>query len=308
MVLVLPRPTEAAAMRDDTGEFAVDDSDGYDIKKYQIERALDGLGVAEVPIHFFNSMYDDHNEARGFLLSRIEGMRQHQCERIVDLGKTIERLIANREKEETQAVFDSAMRRILVWLKNNSELGDLTQNVQEELIKVIKDTHARSIWASTRRRGFWYNLDYYAQLGFGARMIAAKHIRQRMQTLKPVLQNLSDDEQFGPAHDFLRELDGRIDREVGELLQRIQVAGQSIFQDDLSNDSDFWNTCENRWGGGSGYREDIARESNAWFQKDKAQEDRAAVLRLIAEGWQGLIGNVRELISQVSENPNIEKE
>ena len=300
IVLVLARPNEAVSMKDHAGHPVADDEEGYDVKRDQIASALSRIGLPGVSVCFFNAMYDDFAPTRDSVVGMIDQIRDRQAQRITSLSSTIERLIQNREQEEAHAVFNEAMRRVLVWLDKNGVLGELTDNIQQQLVSTIKFTHARSIWASTRRKGAYPNLDYYYQLGRGARILAAKCAQGRLAALKAIVTNLLDDEQLRPAHDFLREISGRVDREADELFQRLQVAGRSAFEQSLSNDIEFWKACEDRWGRGSGYRDDIATKSDHWFENEVAQKERRVIMQLILEGWGGLVTRMRQLIEEVS--------
>lgn len=300
VVLVLARPNEAVSMKDHAGHTVADDEEGYDVKRDQIASALSRIGLPGVSVCFFNAMYDDFAPTRDAIVGMVDRIRDRQAQRISSLSSTIERLLQNKEQEEAHAVFNEAMRRVLVWLDKNSSLGELTDSIQQQLVSTIQSTHARSVWASTRRKGAYSNLDYYYQLGRGARIVAAKHAQDRVAALKAIVTNLLDDDQLSPAHDFLREISGRVDREADELFQRLQVAGRSAFEQPLSDDVEFWKACEDRWGQGSGYRDDIASKSDHWFENEIARKERGVIMQLILEGWSGLVTRVRRLIEEVS--------
>jgi transcriptional regulator with XRE-family HTH domain len=299
VVLVLARPNEAASMKDHAGPVA-DDEEGYDVKRDQIVSALSRIGLPGVSVSFFNAMYDDFAPTRESIIGMIDRIRDRQARRISSLSSTIERLVQNKEQEEAHAVFNEAMRRVLVWLDKNGDLGELTDAIQQQLVSTIRSTHARSVWASTRRKGAYPNLDYYYQLGRGARIAAAKHVQDRVTALKAIITNLVDDDRLSPAHDFLREISGRVNSEADEMFQHLQVAGSSAFEQPLSDDVEFWKACEDRWGQGGGYRDDIASKSDHWFENETAQNERRVIVQLIVDGWTGLVFRMRQLINEVS--------
>jgi len=300
ILLVLPRPGEATSVKDDAGHMITEDEEGCEIKRAQIELALSPIGLPNMPVCFFNAMYDDFQPVRDFVVSRIDHLRGLHVSRLEELAATIDRLERNKEREEAQAVLDDAMRRVSVWMKSNADLGALSADAHKQLILAIRSAHPRSLWASTRRRGTWNNLDYYYQLGFGARAVAAKHAKKRLDDLKTIIGNLLDDEELASAHDFLRQLAIRVEAEADEFLQRIQIAGRAAFTHDLENDAEYWQWCEDRWGQGSGYRDDVANRSDEWFEHDEREAERDLILRLISEGWGDLITRVRQLIKDVS--------
>lgn len=300
VLLALPRPGEAVSVKDDSGHTITEDEEGYEVKRAQVDLALSSLGLAAMPVCFFNAMYDDFRPVRDIVLSRIDDVRGVQVARLNELAATVDRLEQNKEREEAQAVLDDTMRRVSVWLEKNAELGTLSSDVHKQLITAIRSAHPRSLWASARRRGSWSNLDYYYQLGFGARAVAAKHAKKRVEDLKTIIQNLVDDDELASAHDFLKQLALRVESETDEFLQRIQIAGKEAFTQELENDSEYWQWCENRWVQGSGYRDDVASRSDDWFEDAKREVERELIVRLISEGWKDLIGRVRQLINEVS--------
>jgi transcriptional regulator with XRE-family HTH domain len=300
LVLVLAKPSEALSMKDDSGVMVSVDDEGYDIKEDQVHTALGRLGMGSVPICFYNAVSDQNAGPREQLLSVLQEMRRKAAERITGLSQTMGRLADNLEKEEAQAVINDATRRISIWLDTNDTTVTESDQIHRQLLRAIRAAHARSIWASTRRKGTWSNLDYYYQLGRGARTVAAGNVQQRVGDLRAVIQNVLDDVELSQAHDFIGELQLRVERDVDELLQRLQLAGRSAFEEDLSEDVDFWERCESRWGGGAGYRDDIASYSDDWFVTQLALVHRDKIMALIDGGWSEIVQRVRDLIIGVS--------
>lgn len=300
-LLVLPMPGEAMSVKDGHGVTAADDQEGYAIKRdHQIDVALARLGGSEVSVVFFNAMYDDFEPVRREILQQIRSLRERHSARLQDLESTVAQQIANRDKEEVQAVLNDAIHRIQVWLAKSEDIGGISERVHSSLIGTIGATHARSIWASVRRYGAWSNLDYYYQLGFGTRMIAAKYIEGMLGKLGVIIDNMITDDELAPAHDFLRQLKREIESEMNEALRRIQVAGRAEFEDELKADVGFWSECDAEWGRGPGYRNSIASRSLTWFTVEPHQTKGEEVVKLIVDAWAGICERLRGTLGRVS--------
>jgi len=300
-LLVLPMPGEALSVKDGFGEVATDDQEGYAIKRdHQIDVALARLGASDVEVVFFNAMYDDLTPVRNAILTHVRRLRAHYADRIKELDATIDQLISNRDKEEVQAVLNDAIHRIQVWLKESEDIGQIAERVHSSLISAISSTHARSVWASVRRHGSWNNLDYYYQLGFGTRTIAAKHIEAKLGDLRVLIDHMLADEQLAPGHDFLRQMKREIENEMTEALRRIQVAGRAEFEEDLKEDVEFWVQCDSEWGRGPGYRDTIASNTRSWFADAPHKRKEEEVTGLIDEAWEGICNRLRTTLSRVS--------
>lgn len=298
LVLVLPQQSEASSMKDHDGSLAADDEEGYDIKREQVEAELGRLRLAGVPVVFFNAMSDCPSTARREVIKAIERIRERKAERIKQLADAVGRLKANREKEEVKTVLTAAMRRVAIWLKSCADLGDISDRLHISLVSAIRSVHARSVWASTRRRGNWRSLDYYYQIGRGARAVAAKYVRTRVADLEAVVRNLMEDDNYSLAHDLLQEVLHQVGSEVQALLHTVELTARAGYKKVLENDAAFWESCETRWGEGIGYRDDIAGLSDNWFQKHAGINDE--VNSSIVSGWRKTVNRVRELIGEVA--------
>ena len=298
LVLVLPQPQEARSMKDHDGSLATDDEDGYDIKREQVEAELGRLKLTEVPVVFFNAMSDDPISARTDLVAAIERIRERKAKRIEQLAEVVSRLKSNREEEEVKTVLASAMRRVAVWIKGHDDLGRVSDKLHRSLISSVESAHARSVWASTRRRGKWYSLDYYYQIGRGARTVAAKHVQSRVEALEAIVGNLTEDDNFSHAHDLLEEVLHLVRREVQSLLHTVELTAHTGYETVLKNDASFWASCESRWGLGGGYRSYIALLSDDWFNDHAGINEE--INASIVSSWTKIISRVLELIRGVA--------
>lgn len=72
---------------------------------------------------------------------------------------------------------------------------------------------------------------------------------------------------------------------------------QNPFRPALQDDAELWSKCENRWGGGSGYRVDVAETMGEWFEeRDKLHKALEAKIRL---AWRSeVLRRLRDLCNE----------
>src|SRR5262249_18557980 len=161
--------------------------------------------------------------------------------------------------------------------------------------------HPASVRASVRRHGSWQNLDYYYQIGFEAKRIAAQHIKSRVDELGVIVTNLLHNKELVAAHGILSELFAKANDLVESLLRKAQLTGQTLYEEALRSDVTFWQRSAEQWGLGSGYRERVANVSDGWFAVADQQARRKIVLDFVQSAWHGLVDELDGLMGSVSE-------
>lgn len=298
LVLVLPRPDEALAVKDDDGTRVIDDEEGYELKRDQISMRLTQQGMNGVGVEFFNARDEGSSALRKKFIQKINELRQQYSARITQMALAVDKLKANREDEQVRLVFEHVMLDLNSWLKGNKEVSTTEVAVQQPLVTAIDNTrYASTIRASVRRLGAWYNLDYYHHLAYGVRRLAVAQIGNKVAALKVIVENLTANDELLPAKDFLGGISSRIDTVVDEAYQRIQSAGREAFIQFLSNDHEFWALCENRWGQGPGYRTAIKDMTDHEIRRDSLEEH-TIVLRLISLEWAQIVSEIERLLQQ----------
>ncbi len=84
-LLALPRSGEACAMKNDMGEQAETDDEGYELKEGQISSELTDKDLSGVPVLFYNVEVDDAATIRDDLFKQLSDMRKAVEERLVKL-------------------------------------------------------------------------------------------------------------------------------------------------------------------------------------------------------------------------------
>lgn len=298
VVLVLARPDEALAVKHDTGEKVEDDIDGYELKKDQIDLRLVGLDFHGLPTLFYNAKAEPPGEIREALVRKIKEYRKLYCNEIQKLSEAVDTLIQNLESETLHLVFEQVEKRLSIWLDANRTIQWPNEHVKDSLISAIDHTrYASTIRASVRRWGDWPNLDYYHHLGFGARRIAAKIIGDKVAQFKVIVDNLLADADLAQAVQFLNQMVTSLDASAVTVYEHLELAGKDGFKDWLRRDPDFWKRCDDRWGGGRGYREDIRDQTDVQL-KDNYPEAYQILEDLLTQEWEEVISQLEEILRE----------
>ena len=294
-VLVLPRPEEALAVKTDQGEPAEDTEDGYDLKGEQTRMILRSRNLPAGGLEFFNVREDDLPRLNGFLLARVKHLRALHIRRLDEVIAEANALVENFEREEKSEALRTAAHRLQVWIEGNRELQPSSVPLERSLINAISEIYASSVQASVRRRGEWYKLDYSHQMGFGVRVKALRAVTQKQQDFKATAKNMLDDPQMEEAHGLVSQVQRLFDSGIDSLLRSSQQMGRTMHRNDMQPDSALWARCVNRWGRGSGYRSDVRRFHEEWFEKKRPSLE-PKVQNLVERDWDRLLNRISELL------------
>jgi transcriptional regulator with XRE-family HTH domain len=297
-ILVLPRPMEAIAMKDDSGEQAQEDEDGYGMKSEQVEMLLKRIGAENIPLHFFNYVSDDPQNLNGFIIDHLRKLRGEKIDRISAICSAVDYLVKNQEQEYVRVSQNEVSKRLKIFLTQYSELSDCDWRIEEYLRDEIRTTHARTVWASVRREGSWGNLDVHFTLGYGARVEARKCTEKIFYGLREIVQNMLGDKDLEPSHVFLNELDSNWLSWYNNFLNRVQKIGNQIFRNSLDNHP-VWIECSELYGQQKSFRDEVASKLNHWF-RDSEQEHLYKLLESrIREMWKAeVLGQLSKFVDE----------
>ena len=152
----------------------------------------------------------------------------------------------------------------------------LGQNLQQHGVRhtAIDDVHgvdATFGTAAMARGGDWYNFPVFNILGAGVRTDAnlrtADHlsrVEHKFDELEVEYRALKDVRQSLVA---LRAImaEGR-----QEFLAAAQTIGRDAYGNLLGREQELWEQCEDRYGRGSGYKQDIAKAFQTYFETASA--------------------------------------
>ena len=184
VVLVLPRPEEALAVKNDQGDTAEDAEDGYEMREEQAETALERKHLPNAGIEFFNVREDDVRRLNAFLLKSVHNLRDLHRQRLRAVVAEVNTLIENFEMEQASDTIREAQRRLKVWADSHQGVTVSQLKLESSLLQAIDRAYASSVRASVRREGNWYNLEYSHQLGYGARVKSFRTIEDLQTSFK----------------------------------------------------------------------------------------------------------------------------
>jgi len=286
-ILALPRAEEARAMKDDAGEQALMDAEGYAFKGLHVagELALDEL--AGVPMLFFNVQSDDPAEVRNKLFEQLNKMRTAMAERLLDLCAAIEELIENHEAQALNAAIEEVANRLSTFLQGNRKLGPRERLAHLQAIETIGGVrYASTLWAMTRRSGEYSGLNVVHQIGVGAARDARVRCKIWFHALDAFLNALKSDNGLTLAAKTIEQIGRSAAASRTGFLEAVQRAGMEVYQEPLTK-SPVWSKCASEWGQGRGFKDRVANHLEGWFESKPALKDK---LEGIVNGlWEQLV-------------------
>jgi len=270
ILLILPRKGEASAMQDDTGNPVEGDDEGYTEKEYQVQTRFQSIGGGSIPIYFLNVEKDTPKLISTALIKRLENLRKARVEQISNLVTKIDYLFENQETELVLAAQRDVSKSLKIFVNHHRNLPSNILPVHDYLLRAVQFAHAGTVWATTRRRGTWYNLNVYFLLGEGARADAQSRSQQAFHGLRELVNNKLDDPELQPVHQFLEQILDNLDLWHKSFLEAAQRAGVQTFAPTLK-ESDVWAESTAIWGSGGGYRQEVIDLIKKWFDAPEQQ-------------------------------------
>lgn len=276
-ILALPRADEARAMKDDAGEVAMDDAEGYAFKQMQVENELAADDLSGVPMVFFNVQSDDPAPVREALFGQLNRMRSTVESRLFDLCAAADEVMKNHEAQALTAAMEEVAERLNSFLGAHPALPARERHAYTEALTTISGVrYAATLWAATRRNGEYSGLNIIHNIGVGA----AKDARQRSErwfaSLKDYLEVMKRDEGLQLASRTIGQMEQSAIATRTAFLEAVQRAGMEVYRAPLSN-APVWGQCAAEWGAGAGFKGRVAGNLKAWFEsradlKDKLEE------------------------------------
>jgi transcriptional regulator with XRE-family HTH domain len=295
-ILALPRPEEALAVKDDAGDRVESVEEGYELKGDQVATALEPLGLNELPVGFFNAREDAPGALQEFVLGRLRRVREDFSKRLEQATDNVREVIQNREREQNQAIIREAAAQLKNWLTQNADCPSLKQQIHASLIGELAKAHASTIHAAVRRGGDWPNLDYRHQLGYGARALAANSLGRKLQEFQAIAKNLRTNPEYALAVPLIEQAESVLLMAFDGVRNKMRLLGETLFENEMKRDAEFWRNCESEWGQGSGYRERVAERSKRWFGDERKEELNRAIQSLLSTEWADSIARVSALL------------
>lgn len=273
-ILALPRSEEARAMKDDMGEQAHSDAEGYEFKRMQVSSELSAEGLAGVPMLFFNVEADNPEAVRKDLFGQLVRMRKAVEDRLFDLCAASQDIIKNHETQALSAAIEEVADRLKTFLISNRDLGAREQLAHVEAISTIKAVrYASTLWASTRRSGVYSGLNIVHLVGVGAARDARLRSEAWVHAFDAFVKWLKSDEGLKPAERTIDQIAASAAASRRAFLEAVQLAGVEVYREALSQ-SPVWTDCASEWGQGPGFKQRVAAHLENWFTKETKLKER----------------------------------
>lgn len=297
-ILALPRSEEARAMKDDMGEQALTDAEGYELKRMHVSSELAAEDLAGVPMLFYNVEMDNAATIRDELFEQLSRMRKAVEERLFDLCAASQDIIKNHEAQALNAAIEEVANRLNTFLRGNRNLGAREQLAHVDAINTIKGVrYASTLWASARRSGDYAGLNVVHLVGVGAARDAKLRSESWFNGLDAFLKSLKADEGLTLANRSIDQIAVSASVSKRDFLEAAQRGGVEVYREPLSQ-SPVWRDCVSEWGRGPGFTRRVADHLETWFAKETGLKER---LECMTNGlWEQVV--IAPLIRLVEEN------
>jgi hypothetical protein len=301
LVLVLAQGDEALRIEDDAGNLPDDEESAYAIRRTIVGDALAQHGAGGAQVHFFNAASGDRTALRQAVVQQVSRTRQRWCDRIEQLALGVEDLIDNARSHQAAAVQREIGARVRRVIDRSGKLDPLDEPLYQAVLDAIQISSPRSICASTRRRGEWDNFDVLFLLGQRAELQAIERSNVALHSLQTILHEMRDDKDYSTGRRFLKEIAESAEKAQRLFSKEARQIAEACYRVPLAQADSLWAKCDNRWGQGSGYRNDLETYFREWFKgKGAVRELVESELRRV---WQklfvrGITGLVAEALDE----------
>ena len=282
-VLVLARAGDGLSMRHESGDSAEDPHEGYEIKSGHVEDALERIDLKGISLAVFDAAHDEPSDLTEFLVSKIEELRAARSEGARATILAVDEMLRNVEEAEALATLEDVNRELQIFADRHTSLKRDARPTWLRLVRAVRERHARSVWAATRRAGSFWNFNVYQYLGDGASADAKRRCGPAMDGLREIIDNKLADSSFASAHRFLEQLLEDVDGWEADFVKAARHHAVAIYNPKLSSADGLWVACEDLYGRGSGYRDAVASKLECWF--DDHDELQAEVENRVRRAW-----------------------
>ena len=284
-VIALARQGDALSMRHDSGDAAEDADEGYSIKLGQIEDALQKIGLPGIEAFAFDAGTNAPSHLTQFVLDRVSAIRASQADSAKATIDAIEQMIENRAQATAIAALSTVSNNLDRFADRKSQLSGLRRPAYDLLLRNIDQRHARTVWATTRRAGRFWNFNVYQYLGDGAAAEAKFRSSEVLAGLYTLIEADLDNNELESVHGFLRQVQADAAQWETDFVNAARHHAIAIYAQPLGRESELWDTCENDYGYGLGeYRSGVREKLCTWFEEHI--DLREELERRVARAWQ----------------------
>jgi transcriptional regulator with XRE-family HTH domain len=295
-VVALARSGDALSMRHDSGESPEDVGQGYDIKLGHVEDALQKIGMLGVEVFAYDASADDPTELTNFVLQKVSSVRKSQADAARNTIVAINEMLSNREKAQAIAAMETVSATIERFANRNTSLRGARRPAYERLLGAVGTLHARTVWATTRRAGRFWNFDVYQYLGDGAAAEAKVRSSEVIAGLTAVIESDRGNPELASANGFLAQILANAAQWEADFVNAARHHAAAVYQGPLARAQELWDACEAPYGTSMGnYRDEVAGLLREWFEENV--ELREELERRVVRAWEtSVIGPLRKAV------------
>ncbi|MCB2009010.1 MAG: transcriptional regulator [Geminicoccaceae bacterium] len=297
-ILSLPRSGEARAMKDDMGDQALTDEEGYEFKRLQVSAELDAQKMSGIEVLFFNFESDNVAKVRVDFFDQLAQMRGTVSERLFNLCDAATEIIENHEKHAVTAAIEEVARRLNTFLRGNGKLGARERHAYEEALSTVRGVrYASTLWAATRRSGVYSGLNIVHQVGVGAARDARLRSRDWFAKIEGHVNELKADDDLTLATHSIDQIGAVTEASKRTFLEGAQRIAMEIYREPLTQDS-VWTECASEWGKGAGFKDRVVEHLHCWFDDTRPDLKEALDERLGALWEREVIAPLMQLTEE----------
>ncbi|WP_246693768.1 helix-turn-helix transcriptional regulator [Methylobacterium sp. WL18] len=268
-ILALPLSGQATAMKNDVGDEAESDTEGYELKEAQITEKLTAEGVKALPVMFFNVISDEPVVIRKNVVEQLTRMRERGADHLLDLCAAIEDLMENIEQQAIQLAIEEVSKRLSTFLKANRLLSARERLPYVDVMSTLRGIrYASTLWAATRRNGEYSGLNVVHMIGSGAARDARSRCDGWFKSLDAFLNSLKADDDLAQAGRTIDQIRLSAAASKTTFLDTVQQTGMEVYREPLRQ-APVWQLCAAEWGRGSGFKDRVAGHLERWFETEK---------------------------------------
>jgi hypothetical protein len=148
----------------------------------------------------------------------------------------------------------------------------------------IRSVHPATVHAAVRREGEWLYLSYSHQLGTGARKLAVASVGKSVTRFADLAR--AEAGAHPDAEELTAQASSLMSQAYDELLRKMQIAGATLFRDQLQHAKTLWMEASELWGQGGQYRRQVASQLNEWFDDESQSNIEAELINVLAREWE----------------------
>lgn len=285
-VLVLPRGDEALQVPG-FDEPISSRAQGYSVRRKDVAQALSKAKLPATPAYFFDAHADEAEKIWSSLRGQISGMRAVYADRTAGAAAGVANLIQNVDIVKTTEAMrriEDATDRLLMDVRI---MPGVVRPAHQNLIDQMSAGHQSSIAASMVRGGEWINFPINHILGTGVRIDANLRTSDHLSRIDHRLQDLESE--YADLEDVVQSLQAvrsLVAEGKQEFLGNCLTIGRDAYGMLLSLEKDIWVKSADRYGGGSGYKRDLAVAWREFFESGAQSKTVKSVDARMQKSWE----------------------